>query len=112
MGVRTRQKQTSIAQRRARVADWYCSGKTVYAIAELAGVHHATVTRDLAAIRQQWRDSAVRDFDAARAVELAKIDRLERQYWEAWEKSCKDAVVKTTERTGDDTKRRYQRTGQ
>src|SRR5262249_38734091 len=36
------------------------------------------------AMREQWRSSAVRDFDELKSKELDRIDLLERQYWEAW----------------------------
>jgi len=107
-----RQKRTEIARRRAQVADWYCEGKTVYAIAELAGVHHATITRDLQAIRQEWREQAAERIGEAVAAELAKIDKLEREYWEAWRRSCKDTVTVTDETNPDGSKHREQRTGQ
>lgn len=45
---------------------------------------------DLKVIRGRWARSGIRDFDAARAQELAKIDRLESEYWEAWERVVPD----------------------
>jgi predicted transcriptional regulator len=56
-------------------------------IGERLGVTQATVSRDLKALHGEWLQSALRDVDDAKAEELAKIDRLEREYWEQWENS-------------------------
>ena len=37
----------------------------------------------------------MRDFDEARAQELAKVDLLELEYWQAWQRSCQDAETET-----------------
>ena len=57
------------------------------------------VQDDLEAIQKQWRADAARDFDAAKAAELARIDELERTYWRAWEASQRSKVV-ISEETG------------
>jgi hypothetical protein len=60
-------------------------------IAAKIGVDQSTVSRDLKALHQEWLNSALLDFNEAKAQELAKIDRLEREYWDAWERSKEDA---------------------
>jgi len=45
------------------------------------------VCTDLQAVRREWRDSRIRDFDEAVNRELAKVDRLEREAWNAWQRS-------------------------
>jgi hypothetical protein len=55
------------------------------------GVDQATISRDLAAIEKEWRASAVKDFGHRRAMELARIDRVEAQAWDSFDKSCQDA---------------------
>lgn len=86
-------------ERRKKVANLYLAGKPMHQIAVLIGVSSPqTVCNDLAAIREEWSKSALVDFNAARAKELAKIDRLEEVAWEAWERSCLDAESKTIER--------------
>lgn len=42
------------------------------------------ISADLAIIRKRWITSQIRDFDAHRAEELAKLERLEQEYWDAW----------------------------
>ena len=49
------------------------------------------ISYDLKKIQETWRESALIDIDEAKARELAKVDRLEREYWDAWERSCEDA---------------------
>lgn len=39
-----------------------------------------------------------------KAQELAKINRLEFEYWEAWQRSCKETTAKTTEKVVADQK--------
>jgi hypothetical protein len=52
-----------------------------------------TITRDIKTIQQRWLESSVRNFDEARAEELAKVDNLELTYWSQFEAS-KDPIVK------------------
>lgn len=68
----------------------YLKGITQADIAGKYKVTQQTISNDLKALRKQWRDSAIRDFDEAQAEELRKIDELEKVYWEAWAKSVKD----------------------
>jgi hypothetical protein len=84
-----------IVERRKRVAACYLRGVPQHEIARTEGVNPAQICRDLAAIREEWRASAVRGFDAAKAQELAKIDALEAVAWAAWERSCEDEVTRT-----------------
>jgi hypothetical protein len=79
-----------IEQRRARVAASYLRGEYQHDIAEREGVVQATISNDLKAIRAMWRESAVRDLDAHKERELARLDHLERTYWQAWERSLQE----------------------
>lgn len=58
-----------------------------------------SISRDLAEVRRRWRESSIRDFDSARAQELAKIDELEREYWKAWSRSIGESKM-TRKRKG------------
>jgi len=84
------------SERRPKVARLYLSGKTQPEIAEEFGVNQSTISRDLKAIQQTWREAAIRDFDEARGQELAKLDNLELTYWQAWERSLGDFKVETS----------------
>lgn len=79
------------------MADLYLQGWLQTDIAEEVGVSDATVSRDLKALQSEWLASALVDFNEAKSQELAKIDRLEREYWQAWERSCENAETVTKE---------------
>lgn len=81
----------AMAQRRARVATLYLAGKTQQQIAAEVGVSQMTVSTDLAALRKAWLASSLRDFDTMKAEELARLELLEREAWEAWSRSKQDA---------------------
>lgn len=59
-------------------------------------VSQVTISRDIKTIQQRWLESSVRDFDEARAAELAKIDNLEIANWSQFEVS-----KESTKGTGD-----------
>ena len=89
MAAPTRTADQMLNDRRI-IAERYLRGDYQADIARDLGVSQQQVSYDLKAIRAAWLTAAVRDFDAARAQELAKIDAVEREYWEAWERSKKD----------------------
>ena len=73
--------------RRVEVAALSVRGVTHADMAAQLKVGTATISRDLKAIRKEWLESRVRDFDQAREIELRKLDNLEREAWEAWSRS-------------------------
>jgi len=90
-----------IERDRRDIADLYLQGWTQQRIADSINTDAARgyeLTRqqigyDLKRIQEAWRESALIDIDEAKARELAKVDRLEREYWDAWERSCEDVVT-------------------
>jgi len=92
MGTRRRSK-SEIARDRRRIADLYLQGRTQTSIGEEIGVHQSAVSRDLKALQAAWLKSALIDLNDAKARELAKVDRLEREYWTGWERSYEDAEI-------------------
>jgi hypothetical protein len=105
---RNPKETTHIAQRRQRVAALYIQGWFQTAIAQGLGISQPTVCQDLQAIRKQWRDSAIRDFDALRERELQKLDLLEREAWAAWKRSQEPA--ESTRVVQDGSGKRAQKT--
>ena len=93
-----RRSKSQLIRDRRRITDLYLSGWTQTAIGEKLGVSQATISLDLKALQREWLKSALVDFDKAKAQELAKIDRLEREYWAAWEDSKEDKETQTTEK--------------
>jgi hypothetical protein len=77
--------------RRKQVAELFLQGWSQPAIAEHLHVSQPTICADLKAIRQEWRESALRDFDELRAIELQKLDFMEREAWAGWFRSQKPA---------------------
>lgn len=89
--------ETVILERRMRATQMYLQGKAQWEIAAELKVSANTVSLDIAAVEKMWLASTLRDFDAAKAEQLAKIDNLERRAWEAWWRSCEAAeTVKTS----------------
>lgn len=86
-----------------RIAELYLQGKTQAEIAIVLAsereyaVTRQTIARDLRTVQERWQASATEKLSAARARELAKIDRLERTYWEAWERSCQARTISSAE---------------
>lgn len=99
MGVNTA-KRTEIGLRRHQIAELFIQGWTQTAIAQKLGIGQPSVCKDLKIIQDEWRVARVRNFDAARELELQKIDRLEREAWLAWERSQKPSQ---SAEFGDDT---------
>lgn len=70
-----------------QIAEMYLSGRTQADIAHALNVTQQTISNDLKTLQERWLASSVRDFNELRAEQLAKIDRLEAEYWSAWERS-------------------------
>jgi len=51
-------------------------------------------------MQKQWLEATLIDFNEAKAREIAKVDRLEREYWSAWSRSCEDAETITEKGKG------------
>jgi hypothetical protein len=100
-----RSKPVELSHRRQLVADRYVQGWTQTAIAQEMGVSQATICADLHAVQRHWRESAIRDFDAARELELQKLDRIEREAWEAWERSKQPAQSARVRSNGNGSER-------
>ena len=82
-------KKLKAAARRPQVATLYLKGWSQGDLAAEFNVNQSTISRDLEKIQQGWLKAAKASFDAVKAKELARIDRLEREYWEQYEASKK-----------------------
>lgn len=76
----------------------YLAGRLQADIGDVLGLSQSTISRDLRALHKVWRKAALVDFNEAKARELGKVDRLEREYWEAWQRSRKDKEATLTEK--------------
>jgi hypothetical protein len=104
---RSTAEELSIESRRCQVAALFLRGtKRQSELALRLGVNRSTISRDLKALNARWKEAAVRDLDAAKGQELERLDQLEAEYWQAWEKSKGPHEVTTTEQTtGGDSDR-------
>lgn len=92
-------KKHIINERRHQVAELYLKGWPQHKIAERIKVNQSQVSRDLKYLSQKWQESALNDIDAIKARELAKIDQLERHYFEGWERSIRKQRIEKTKKT-------------
>jgi transcriptional regulator with XRE-family HTH domain len=95
-------------ERRKDVARLYIKGWTQTEIAEKLGKAQGTISSDLRIVQKEWRRSAVKAFESRHAIEIRKLDALERELWRAWEESLKPKrrvqIVKDPE-SGKETNR-------
>lgn len=94
-----------ILHRRHKAARLYLQQRTQWEIGEALSIDQSTVSRDLAEVRKDWQARATGDLSARKWEELARIDALERTYWDAWEKSCQDAERRTAKKVGGEKPR-------
>jgi hypothetical protein len=90
------------------IARMYVRGKSQHEMwLEIRGLYpDREITRksihlDLQAIRQAWLQSTLVDFNSAKAKELARLDELEKEAWDAWERS-KDKHIRIEYDVADD----------
>lgn len=59
------------------------------------------ISTDIQLIHKRWQESYLKDYDKIKARELARIDKLEMSYWEAWEKSKDKKTFEEMEKIED-----------
>lgn len=95
-----------ILKDREEIARLYLQRWTQAEIGRKLGLSRQQVGYDLEAVRQEWLQSSLVNFNALKAEQLARIDRLEAVHWEAWEASKKPRETTLSEQTdGGDGKR-------
>lgn len=83
---------------RAKLAQLALFGnKTQEQMAQEIGIDQTTVSRELKRIREDWRQSALQDIDEVIARELKKLDQLELEALQEWERSKRDWTKKVVE---------------
>lgn len=78
----------------SRIAPLYIQGKNYREIAEILGLTIKQVSVDITTIKEDWRKTYIEDFNEYRKRELLKVDLIEAEAWEAWEKSKKGRTSK------------------
>lgn len=46
-----------------------------------------TISRDVKVVIEEWRETRLTHVEELKAIELQRINKLEKTYWEAWERS-------------------------
>lgn len=109
-------KPSEAARDRRKIAELYLRGKKQMEISKELGLSQATISRDLKIIQEDWVRESEQAIDERKAIELAKVDALELEYWEAWKRSQENAVVETseisTETSGQKIKKQKREEGQ
>lgn len=80
-------------ERLAEVSRMYLRGATQAMIAVKLGVDRSTISYDIKALEQEWRDIRFRKLDRHKSMALAKIDEIERAAWSEWDKSQRDIEI-------------------
>jgi len=90
------------------VARLYLQKQTQAEIGRQLGLSQQQIGYDLKTLQKRWQESSVISIDTRKAEELARIDRLERVYWDAWERSLEafKSTTQTAEGTGDSRRNR------
>lgn len=89
-------RRVEISLRRKDISCLYIKGLNQYEIATKVGVSQKTVSYDLKQVRQGWIKDAIMDFDKRQGQELARIDLIELESWDQWEKSKTRTRKRTT----------------
>ena len=97
--VRTAQQRESDLGRTAR---WYRQGLTAGEIAERIGVTRQQIQYDLAELRRQWMDAQIYNINERKAAELERLDAIEAEAAEAFERSkaCRSRTRKRSVKDG------------
>ena len=96
------------------VAELYCQGIPQQKIATiLANTRDYTLSQsqiayDINTLLERWKQQSNKPINEHIAEELARVNNLERTYWNAWKKSCgsKQSTIKESINSGKDSKRK------
>jgi len=90
-------KQRSRLQReqdRQTISRMALQGKSQQEIANFLELDRSLVSREIKAVRQEWKAASLRDFDELKGRQLAELELVKAELWQAWEQS--QAVQETT----------------
>jgi transcriptional antiterminator len=87
--------EDKIKSDRLLITKLYLEGKWQHQIADILGLSRQQISYDLKMIHSEWRDIPDPALRELRNRELARIDNLERTYWETWEKSLLAEITTT-----------------
>lgn len=90
-------RQHQVAIRRQKIADLLVKNCAIAEIARKLELAESTVYKDAKVIEKQWLESVSIEFSERLAREAAKLDRMEAEAWEAWERSKSPEVEESTD---------------
>ncbi len=85
------------------ITDLYTRGYTLQGIAEAIEANRdytlsvETIRKDIKQVRERWQAVHQEQIADYLVIQLTKLDRIEAEYWEAWEKSKQEQVEETKE---------------
>ena len=82
-----------------KTSELYLKGHSQYEIARVIGVSRTQITYDIADLQKRWLERSMMNIDERKAEELAKVDRLEAEYWKGWEDSRRPTKASTAQVT-------------
>jgi hypothetical protein len=74
-------------QDKATISRLILQGKTQQEIANYLELDRSLISREIKAIRQEWKQSGLRDFDEERGQKLAELELIKIELWQAWDES-------------------------
>ena len=92
-----RTQEVVLYQRRV-IAKNYLKGKSQVEIARLVNLHQTKVSQELEILRRQWIQAAGVDFAEAQGAALQKIDDMEQEAIQQYQKSRKSKKITTRKR--------------
>lgn len=84
---RTKRNRHQLGSDRLEISRLYLRGLTQAEIATRLGVSQPQISYDLRVVRVEWQASAANQLGERLAEETARLDLVEREYWEAWHRS-------------------------
>ncbi len=79
-----------------RIAQLRLQGYTQTQIAEQLSLSRQQIGYDIKTLEKRWQETANEAVEVHKAREVAKMDNLERTYWDAWWQSLGETIVTTT----------------
>ena len=83
----TKRNRHQLGSDRLEISRLYLRGLTQVEIAERLGVSQPQICYDLRIVRRDWQASVVKEWGERLAEETARLDLVEREYWEAFHRS-------------------------
>jgi len=103
-----KRSKAEVMRDRVIIAELWVKGWSQLEIAEFISEHRSgydlsykIISREIQEILKDWRRAYVSDANELKYRELAKLDRLEQEYWFAWERSLEDIIKTEVHKTDD-----------